>query len=245
MLLDETCLFLAVDFDRRDWMDDVTAFAGTCREKRVPVAIERSRSGNGAHAWFFFAEPASALLARQMGSYLLTETMERRPNLGLSSYDRLFPSQDTLPKGGFGNLIALPLQGIPRKNGNSVFVDGGFSTHADQWAFLSGMEKIPADFLAMLAEEGRRGNRITGVRLVNTDEDAEEPWLAPPSRTMKMPPIFGPLPKMLDIVLADQAYFEKNALTPQLRNRLVRIAAFQNPEFHRAQAMRLSTYGIP
>ncbi len=245
MLPDETCTFLAVDFDKEEWQRDVTAFVESCRFRNVPVAVERSRSGNGAHAWFFFAEPVSALMARQLGSFLLTETTERRPELGLSSYDRLFPSQDTLPKGGFGNLIALPLQGEPRKKENSVFVDDAFAMHDDQWEFLSKIEKIPLDFLTMLVEEGRRCNKITGVRLVNMDEDAKIPWLLPPSRTAKMPPLAAPLPESLDLVLADQLYFAKADLTPSLHNHLVRIAAFQNPEFHRTQAMRLPTYGFP
>jgi hypothetical protein len=217
----------------------------TCKSRDVPVALERSRSGNGAHAWFFFAEAVPAALARQFGSWLLTETMERRPELGLASYDRLFPSQDTLPEGGFGNLIALPLQGGPRKNGNSVFIDDTFEPYPDQWTFLSGIERIPADFLAMLVGEGKRGNRITGVRFVNMDEDAATPWLMPPSRTPRNPSLSGPIPKRLRIVAADQLYFEKEALTPPLRNALIRLAAFHNPEFHRAQAMRLPTYGIP
>ncbi len=136
-----------------------------------------------------------------MGSFLLTETTERRPELGLFSYDRLFPSQDTLPKGGFGNLIALPLQGEPRKKENSVFIDDTFAMHADQWEFLSNIEKIPLDFLTMLIEEGRRGNKITGVRLVNMDEDAKTPWLMPPSRTPKIPPLAAPLPENLDVIL--------------------------------------------
>ncbi len=245
MLPDETCAFLAVDFDRENWRIDVAAFVESSRLREVPVAVERSRSGNGAHAWFFFDRPVSAQIARQMGSLLLTDTTERRPELGLSSYDRLFPSQDTLPKGGFGNLIALPLQGESRKNGNSVFVDDAFEQYPDQWEYLSGIEKVPSDFLTMLVEEGRRGNRITGVRLVNMDEDAQTPWLLPPSRNAKILPLVGPLPESLEVVLADQLYFAKSALTPALRNRLVRLAAFQNPEFYRAQAMRISTYGIP
>lgn len=245
MLLDETCTFLAVDFDREDWQRDVMAFVDSCRVRDVPVAVERSRSGSGAHVWFFFAEPVPALLTRQLGSFLLTETAERRLEVGLSSYDCLFPSQDTLPKGGFGNLIALPLQGESRKNKNSVFVDDAFEMYADQWEFLSTIKKIPSDFLSTLVEEGRRGNRITGVRLVNMDEDAKSPWLLPPSRVSGAPSLEGLLPKNIEMIMADQLYFAKADLTPSLRNRLVRLAAFQNPEFHRAQAMRFSTYGIP
>jgi hypothetical protein len=123
LLEDETCWFLAADFDGDSWRDDVAAFAETCRSSGVPIAVERSRSGNGAHAWFFFAEPVSASVARRMGCYLVTETMTRRHELGMSSYDRLFPNQDTMPRGGFGNLIALPLQLVARRQGNTVFLD--------------------------------------------------------------------------------------------------------------------------
>ena len=123
MLPDETCWFLAVDFDKASWQEDTKAFLETCRHFDIPAALERSRSGNGGHIWFFFSEPVPATLARKMGAFLLTQTMEQRPEIGLDSYDRFFPSQDTLPKGGFGNLIALPLQKKPRENGNSLFLD--------------------------------------------------------------------------------------------------------------------------
>jgi hypothetical protein len=109
MLRDETCWFLAADFVKSCWREDVLAFTQTCRHNSVPYAIERSRSGNGAHVWFFFSNPVAAATARKMGSYLITETMARRHQLSMASYDRLFPNRDTLPKGGFGNLIALPL----------------------------------------------------------------------------------------------------------------------------------------
>jgi hypothetical protein len=110
LLRDETCWFLAADFDKESWLDDVTAFVDTCQDLGVRAAVERSRSGNGAHVWFFFSSPVPAASARRMGCYLITETMARRHQLAMSSYDRLFPNQDTLPRGGFGNLIALPLQ---------------------------------------------------------------------------------------------------------------------------------------
>lgn len=126
MSADGTCRFLAVDFDKKTWRADAGAFLAACRSKGVPAALERSRSGNGGHVWIFFTDPVPAKLARRLGFYLLTEAMENNPDIGLKSYDRLFPSQDTLPEGGFGNLIALPLQGGPRKHGNSVFLDEGF-----------------------------------------------------------------------------------------------------------------------
>jgi hypothetical protein len=132
LLPDETCWFLAVDFDKKFWVADAAAFAATCRRFHVPIAVERSRSGNGAHIWLFFDCPVAAANARQLGCALLTRTMENRHEIGLDSYDRLFPSQDTLPKGGFGNLIALPLQKHPREHGNSVFLDEVFQPHVDQ-----------------------------------------------------------------------------------------------------------------
>jgi hypothetical protein len=132
LLPDETCRFLAAGFDGASWQEDVTAFVATCQRIGVPPAIERSRSGKGAHAWFFFSGPVPASVARQMGCYLLTETMSRRHQLGMASYDRLFPNQDTMPAGGFGNLIALPLQRQPRKEGNTVFVDHDFKPYPNQ-----------------------------------------------------------------------------------------------------------------
>jgi len=124
VLVDETCWFLAADFDGNDWAPDALAYMETCRLKSVPAALERSRSGEGGHVWIFFSQPIPARDARQLGAALLTETLDRRPEVGFASYDRMFPSQDTLPKGGFGNLIALPLQRRARDYGDSVFVDG-------------------------------------------------------------------------------------------------------------------------
>jgi len=129
---DETCCFLAVDFDKSAWMDDVRAFVQTSRRMGLPLAVERSRSGNGAHVWFFFTTPVAAATARRMGCHLITETMASRHELGMDSYDRLFPSQDTMPRGGFGNLIALPLQHAARRAGGSVFLDDDLQPLADQ-----------------------------------------------------------------------------------------------------------------
>ena len=135
MLLDETCFFLAADLDKAGWQQDAAAVLETCRRLNVPAFLERSRSGNGGHVWLFFEEAVPAALARRLGSFLLTETMEFRPDIGLDSYDRFFPNQDTLPQGGFGNLIALPLQKRPRNLGNSVFLDEQGLPFPDQWVF--------------------------------------------------------------------------------------------------------------
>ncbi len=245
MLADETCYLLAVDLDGDGWREDAKALRETCQRLALPVALERSRSGNGGHLWLFFTEAIPASMARDLGSYLLTETMDCRPELGLASYDRLFPNQDTLPKGGFGNLIALPLQKRPRAAGNSVFLDEQLQPSPDQWAFLSSVRKIPRAQAESLARDAERRGHITGVRQAFEDDDEDLPWAAPPSRRRKEPAMPGPLPESLELVLGDQIYIAKDNLTPGLRNRLLRLAAFQNPDFYRAQAMRLPTFGKP
>ena len=246
MLEDETCLFLAVDFDGDTWQADAAAFLETCRRLALPTALERSRSGEGAHIWIFFDEALPARVARNLGSHLLTETMEHRPDIGLRSYDRLFPNQDTMPKGGLGNLIALPLQKQPRALGNSLFLNDQSEPHPDQWSFLASQRRISRGQVEAIVQEAESKGRIVGVRRVlTTDEDDDPPWTAPPSRRRKEAPIAGPLPESLECVLADQIYIAKEGLPPGLRNRLVRLAAFQNPDFYRAQAMRLPTHDKP
>jgi len=244
MRADDTCRFLAADFDKETWRRDAGAYLAACRAKGVPAALERSRSGNGAHVWLFFAEPVPAALARRLGAHLLTEAMERNPDIGFRSYDRLFPSQDTLPTGGFGNLIALPLQGGPRESGNSVFLAADFVPWADQWAFLSGLQRLSTAEAATIADEAGRRGRIVGLRLP-LDDDDEEPWTAPPSRRRPLPASTGALPERIGAVLGDQLYVAREGLPPGLVNRLVRLAAFQNPAFYAAQAMRRSTFGTP
>ena len=246
MLLDETCFFLAADFDKTTWQDDVGAFLETCRQMNLPAALERSRSGRGGHIWFFFNEAVPATLARKFGAHILTETMERRPDIGLDSYDRFFPNQDTLPPGSFGNLIALPLQKRPRESGNAVFLDERMTPYLDQWEFLSSIHKISRCEVEEVVRLAEAKGKVIGVRLVpEGDEEEATPWMAPPSRRRKDTPIAGPLPKTLELTLANQIYIGKEGLPPALRNRLIRLAAFQNPEFYKAQAMRLSTYDKP
>lgn len=245
MLVDEMCFFLAADFDKVNWLDDAAAFLETCRQLNLTAALERSRSGNGGHIWLFFDQAIPATLARKLGAHILTETMERRPDIGLDSYDRFFPNQDTLPKGGLGNLIALPLQKQPREQGNSVFLDEQFTPYADQWAFLATVRKISRGEAEAIVREAEGRGRVLGVRLALIDEDDEAPWTAPPSRRRKEPPIAGPLPESMELVLGNQIYIAKESLAPAVRNRLIRVAAFQNPEFYKAQAMRLPTYDKP
>ena len=245
MLSDETCCFLAVDFDKATWKEDAEVYSETCTQFGVPAALERSRSGNGGHIWIFFAKPIPAKLARQLGSFMLTQAMESRPEMGFDSYDRFFPSQDTLPKGGFGNLIALPMQGRARENGNSLFISRNGAPYSDQWKFLSGVRRMTAEEVQSIVDQAAYKGGVLGVRFISTDEDDASPWLYSPSGKKPETRILGELPHCVELVLANQIYIEKNGLPPALKNKLIRLAAFQNPEFYKAQAMRFPIFDKP
>jgi len=246
ILRDETCWFLAVDFDKESWQDDVLAFAETCRNIDIPCAIERSRSGNGAHVWFFFSNPVSAATARKMGSYLITETMARRYQLSMASYDRLFPNQDTLPNGGFGNLIALPLQYHPRQEGNTVFLNDKLEPFADQWSFLSTLPRITVAKVERTTMDAAKRGQVIGLQIAETGEELDaSPWSRPPSRISKYIPITEAVPHQVKGVLSQRLYIEKAGLPSPLINLIKRLAAFQNPEFYKKQNLRLSTALTP
>ena len=246
LLLDETCWFLAVDFDKTTWQQDAAAFLATSRQLNVPAALERSRSGNGGHVWIFFERPVPAGVARRLGTLILTRTMEQRHQLGLDSYDRFFPNQDTMPKGGFGNLIALPLQKVPRESGHTEFLDDNLRPYPDQWTFLSSIRRMSQLAAERLTGDALKEGDLIGVRIASVDESIEpDPWTLPPYRKRLEKPIIGPLPASVELVRSNHIYIEKKGLPPAMLNRLLRIAAFQNPEFYKAQAMRLSTFGKP
>ena len=231
LLPDDTCQLLAVDFDKAAWQEDVAAFRETCSSLGVPVAVERSRSGNGAHAWFFFTEPVTAAVARIMGCFFITETMSRRHQLSMESYDRLFPSQDTMPRGGFGNLIALPLQWEPRQQGNSVFVDDSFVPYPDQWAYLASLRRLSSQEVQEVADKAVRKGQVVGLRLPSDGDEEQAPWERSPSGRIPVQQIKGKLPKKVTAVLAQRIFIEKKGLPAPLINRIKRLAAFQNPEF--------------
>jgi superfamily II DNA or RNA helicase len=241
LLSDDTCYFLAVDFDEQDWKEDAQAFMQSCAELNIPAALEVSRSGNGAHAWIFFADRVAARDARRLGTAIISHTCTRTRQLKLNSYDRLFPNQDTMPKGGFGNLIALPLQKIPRAHGRSVFVDGNFNPYADQWLFLSSIKPMsPYDIEPVIFTATGNAHPLD-VTFID-EEDQKEPWKREKNRSNKIP---GVMPKSLKLTLANLIYIEKQALPQPLANRIIRLAAFQNPEFYKAQAMRLPVWDKP
>jgi len=238
---DDSCHFLAVDFDEADWRDEARAFYRSCAELGVPAALEISRSGKGAHVWIFFSRRIPARDARRLGTAIISHTCARTRQLQLTSYDRLFPNQDTMPKGGFGNLIALPLQKKPRETGCSVFVDEALQPYPDQWAFLASQRLMALDDLEPAILQATGGSHPLDVTFID-EEDHKEPWKRAAATGKKLP---GLLPASLTITLANLVYFEKAQLPQALANRLIRIAAFQNPEFYRAQAMRLSVWDTP
>jgi len=241
LLTNDTCHFLAADFDEAEWKEDALAFIQSCHELGVPVALEISRSGNGAHAWVFFSGSVSARDARRLGTAIISHTCARTRQLKLESYDRLFPNQDTMPKGGFGNLIALPLQKKPRENGYSVFVDAALRPYPDQWGFLASIQPMPAHDIEPTILHAIGGVHPLDVTFID-EEDLNEPWKRSATASKKLT---GVMPSSLTVTLGNLIYFEKEQLPQALANRLIRLAAFQNPEFYKAQAMRMSVWDKP
>ena len=238
MCQDDMCHFLAIDFDDDGWHKDISTLREVCFVFNVPVAIERSRSGSGAHAWFFFENRIPAHLARKFGSALLTYSMGRRHEITFKSYDRFFPSQNTMPKGGFGNLIALPLQKKARERVNSIFIDEKFSPYADQWEFLAKIRKSSEDEIAALIPRLCNGNELGALK--EADEELVKPWEKDRLKWAKTD-----FPKEVKIVKANMIYIEKSGISQKALNVLKRLAAFKNPEFYKAQAMRMPTYNKP
>lgn len=238
LLLNDTCHFLAIDFDDDGWQKDVSTLRWTCTSFRIPIAVERSRSGNGAHAWFFFEKPIYATLARKFGSAMLTYSMSKQHDIPFKSYDRLFPNQDIMPKGGFGNLIALPLQKAARANNNCVFIDESFLPYQDQWAFLSTISRLSEKSVEFLISELCDGNEL-GMLKKNEEED-QKPW-----EKVKVELRKEDFPLQMTIVKANMLFIPKEGCSQRALNHIKRLAAFKNPEFYKAQAMRMSTFNKP
>jgi superfamily II DNA or RNA helicase len=238
----ETCSFLAIDFDKESWQKDAVSFLNACRSFSIAALLERSQSGNGAHIWIFFEEEIPAYLARTLGTALLSKTMQDCHTLKMDSYDRIFPNQDTLPKGGFGNLIALPLQGNRRKQGNSVFLNDELTPHSNPWELLSNLHPLSRQTVVKLITELQQNGYTMDVRTTETDEEKSDPWVS--NKNMAGYPVISEtLPTTIHIVFSNLIYIPITTLPAKLINTIKKIAAFQNPEFYSAQAMRLSTYG--
>lgn len=244
MLKNETCHFLAIDFDKEKWLEDIRAVMKTCNEEGIPAAVERSRSGTGGHLWIFFSEEVPAILARKLGSSLITKTMAKRYQIDMKSYDRIFPNQDTMPKGGYGNLIALPFQKEAMRRGNSVFIDDNGTPHPDQWALLSSLGRMSFRDVEALVDEALKTGQIIAVRQSPVEED-DEPWMRLPSGKRRFKIDISELPESLDAVLANRLYIKTETGPSVLFNQLKHLAAFQNPEFYRKQRMRFSTHDTP
>lgn len=241
ILTDDTCNFLCADFDDKScehgYQQDVLAFVGVCKDWDIPYSIERSRSGNGAHVWILFERPVAAGKARRLGDAILTEAMNRDARLSFKSYDRFFPNQDHLPEGGFGNLVALPLQGLPRKKGNSVFVNERFESYPNQWEYLSSVRKIPAlsidKLLAVHAGKSDFGEL--------SKTSVAKPWETPAPLTVSK----EYLPSEITIVRSNMLYIPIKGISSKVINHLKHIASFKNPEFGARLGMHLSTYHVP
>jgi superfamily II DNA or RNA helicase len=238
LCLDETCYFVAIDFDDEEWQKDISVLRETCREFNIPMSVERSRSGKGAHAWFFFENRISAASARKFGTALLTYSMSKRHEITFKSYDRLFPSQDTLPKKNLGNLIALPLQKAARKENNSVFIDEDFEPYQDQWGFLSAVNRLSEEDVTTLTTKLCHGNELGMLK--KDDEEVQRPWESKNTRLLK-----SDFPGKVEVVRANRLFIPKTGISSKALNYLRRLAAFQNPEFYKTQAMRMSTHNIP
>ncbi len=241
ILPNNTCWFLCCDFDDKScehgYKDDVIAFVSVCKDWDIPAYVERSRSGNGAHVWILFSEPIKAQIARRIGNAILTEAMNREGRMSFKSYDRFFPNQDYMPEGGFGNLVALPLQGLSRKKGNSVFVDDNFVAFTDQWAYLNQMTKLSPEALDRLLMAHFTQEPL-GELLKSTEST---PWEKP--KTQPIAP--RDLPSSITLVRSFGLYIPINNLPSKAINHLKRLVAFKNPEFYRNLGMRLPTYNLP
>ncbi|MDR1421328.1 MAG: DEAD/DEAH box helicase family protein, partial [Coriobacteriales bacterium] len=254
---DDLCTFIVADFDDKhngegdnesepattfaDMRTTAIGFFDTCLDNAIPAHLEVSRSGHGLHVWLFFAEPVSARLARRLFNSVLTAAMEKCPGFDLSKYDRFIPSQDIVPKGGFGNLVALPLQGKAGKARRSVFVDDELRMYADQWEYLSRAKKFSAtDLNAALLRFPADAD--LGKLVPNEEETIGKPWerkraTAPLSRADFLAPV--------SITFANMLHVEKRGLSPRALNHIRRLAAFKNPVFFEHQRMRISNWNTP
>ena len=243
MLKDDTCCFLAIDFDKENWFKDIFELKKTCDNEKIPVAIERSRSGNGGHAWIFFNEKIPAVTARKLGTFLITKTMNKQFKMSMTSYDRFFPNQDFLTNDGLGNLIALPFQKEAVKQNNSVFIDDKGNKITDQWNYLKSIKKMTLYEIENILSKVKLNNQYN-VILNNTNEEEIKPWLMLPSGEQQFEEIKN-LPIFIELVIANRIYIKEENLPSKFINLLKYTATFHNPKIKKKQKLRFSTYSTP
>lgn len=246
LLEDSSCKFLVFDFDDHDganlpWQEEAMLLREICRTQGVDTALERSRSGSGAHVWIFFDQPIPARLARRFGAALLAQGTDSVHQKDFNTFDRMMPNQDEMPAGGMGNLIALPLQGLPRKQGNSVFVDDEWNIIPDQWEYLSSINCLTAEFVEEKIAEWGKSEILDRIEEASEDELESKPWEKKRLPELEKTDISEPL----HLTLADCVYIPKQAVKPRTMNRIRKMATFSNPQFYKMQAMRYSTKQIP
>lgn len=238
ILDDNTVFFLCADFDdktcKHGFKKDVLAYASVCDDWNISAHIERSRSGNGAHVWIFFEDAVPASKARKLGFAILNEAMCREGAMELNSYDRFFPNQDFLPKGGFGNLVALPLQGQARLQGNSVFVDRDLTAYEDQWKYLISICKISCAEIDNVIS-----THSPTLELSSTSE--AKPWETPKPTKVS----FEDFEKEIIVVKANRLYIPIDSLSPKAINHIKRLASFRNPKYYELLNARLPVYLVP
>ena len=264
MFPDETVNFLVFDFDchddkiggddganfESDWMTEVNAFRKICEINEVPVLVERSRSGKGAHVWIFFEKPILASVARRFGTALLSKGAESVNMRSFKYYDRMLPAQDHIPlntktgKPGLGNLIALPLQGQALKLGNSAFIDENWNAYPNQWECLKEVKKLSSETVEERIKEWS-AEGILGVLSNEFEADTEgandtKPWEKTKPSLHK-----EDVSSAVEIIIADKVYVGTKDMKPRMQNALRRMAAFSNPDFYKKAAMGLSTKCIP
>ncbi len=241
-VLDKDCNtnVLVIDFDKADWKEATSAIRLVVKNHGINAAVERSRSGNGAHIWFFFLEPINAKTARDFGSCLIAEAAALNKTITFEAFDRMIPAQSTIPEGGFGNLIALPFQGKAQREGNSVFVDERFEPFPDQWLYLSQIQLISRATVDRLIEDTE--NKPLGIATATATNKTRRNVQKPRKRLPLTPRDF---PSNLPVTQADMLYIPEKSLSPVAQMEVRRLATFANPEFFRAQSMHQSVFGKP
>jgi superfamily II DNA or RNA helicase len=228
---DDTCWWVAADFDKEAAMLDALAFMKAARAHKIPAALEVSQSGRGAHVWIFFAQATSAAVARRIATSLLGEAFQLRGSMHLSSYDRLFPSQDIHTGRGMGNLIAAPLNGTRRQHGTTLFLDPAtLEPFEDQWAYLSSIARLSPNEVAALSRElpdPEIGHRVRRLQLPTSSKIVPRPAA------------------IIRATFASRITLTANDLGPAMISAVKHAASIRNPEFDARQRARRSTWDTP